>query len=343
MPVTIKDVAQYVRLSPSTVSRALNKSGYVSAEARQRIAEAIAELGYQPNWMARGLKGKPSHLIGLIIPDISNLYYTAVAHSVSDALRAHGYDLILCVNNEDPKIDLDYLKVLREKRADGIIYVHPANGSNSAFIRELTNNGMPIVELNRQREEDILDAVLADNFRGAYQMIAYLIGMGHRRIGLIIGEPDLTTGKNRLAGYRRALEDKGIPIVPELIRIGTFSRQHGEKGTRELLQLAEPPTVIFAGSNRILIGVLFVLREQGLRVPNDISVVAFDDAEWLSVWTPPITAVDIAVEEMARLAVDLLQRRITSPQNDRKPVTYLLSTSLIERESCKKLSRAQSS
>jgi len=343
MPVTIKDVAQYVRLSPSTVSRALNKSGYVSAEARQRIAEAIAELGYQPNWMARGLKGKPSHLIGLIIPDISNLYYTAVAHSVSDALRAHGYDLILCVNNEDPKIDLDYLKVLREKRADGIIYVHPANGSNSAFIRELTNNGMPIVELNRQREEDILDAVLADNFRGAYQMIAYLIGMGHRRIGLIIGEPDLTTGKNRLAGYRRALEDKGIPIVPELIRIGTFSRQHGEKGTRELLQLAEPPTVIFAGSNRILIGVLFVLREQGLRVPNDISVVAFDDAEWLSVWTPPITAVDIAVEEMARLAVDLLQRRITSPQNERKPVTYLLSTSLIERESCKKLSRAQSS
>ena len=158
-----------------------------------------------------------------------------------------------------------------------------------------------------------------------------------------MGEADLTTGKNRLAGYRRALEDKGIPIEPELIRIGSFSRQHGAKGTRELLQLAEPPTVIFAGSNRILMGTLFALREQGLRVPNDVSVVAFDDAEWLSVCTPPITAVDIAIEEMARLAVDLLQRRITSPKNQHKPVTYLLSTSLIERESCRRLSRPSSS
>ncbi len=124
---------------------------------------------------------------------------------------------------------------------------------------------------------------------------------------------------------------------PDLIRVGTFSREHGEQGTRELLDLPHPPTVIFAGSNRILVGTLAAFRDRGLRVPQDISVVAFDDAEWLSVWCPPITAVDIAIAEMAQLAVDLLQRRISSRGQNRKPVTYLLSTSIIERASCKNL------
>jgi DNA-binding LacI/PurR family transcriptional regulator len=312
----------------------LNKSGYVSEETQRRVEEAVVDLGYQPNWMARGLKGKPSHLIGLIIPDIFNVYYTAVAQSVTDTLRTHNYELILCVSNEDWEIDLNYLKVLREKQVDGIIYVHPACGSNSSFVRELANSGVPIVELNRQREKDILDAVLADNFQGAYQMTEYLIGIGHRRIGLVLGETDLTTGKNRLVGYQRALDDAGIFLDPDLIRVGSFTRQYGEEGTLELLRLAEPPTAIFAGSNRILMGTLCVVQQQGLHIPDDISVVAFDDAEWLSVWNPPITAVDIAINEMARLAVDLLQRRIAFPEKEHKPVTYQLSTSLIERNSC---------
>jgi len=208
-------------------------------------------------------------------------------------------------------------------------------------VRDLFTRGAPIVELNRQREKDILDAVLADNFQGAYQMVEYLIGMGHRRIGHILGEPDLTTAKNRLIGYRRAMEDAGIPVDPALIRIGSFTREYGEQAMGELLQLAEPPTVIFAGSNRILTGTLFALQKQGIRVPDDISVVAFDDAEWLSFWNPPITAVDIATDEMAQLAVDLLLRRIASPEREGKPVTYLLSTSLIERDSCKNLSETQ--
>jgi len=340
MYVTIKDVARHAGLSPSTVSRALNRSGYVSDEAQRRVDEAIAELGYQPNWMARSLKGKPSLTIGLIIPDIFNVYYTALARAVSATLRTQNYALILCVSNEDPETDLEYLKTLWEKRVDGIIYTHPARGHNSLFVREMANSGIPIVELNRQREKDIFDAVLADNIQGAYQMTEYLIGMGHRRIGLIVGESNLTTAKNRLVGYRRALEDAGIPIDPDLIRIGTFTREHGEKGTQELMQLTEPPSVIFAGNNRIVMGTLFALQQHDIRVPDDVSVVAFDDAEWLGVWNPPITAVDIATDEMAQLAVDLLLRRIACPKRDGKPVTYLLSTVMIERESCKELVRA---
>jgi LacI family transcriptional regulator len=339
MPVTIKDVAKRVGLSSSTVSRAINKSGYVSEETQRLVDKAVMELDYRPNWMARGLKGKPSHFIGLIIPDISNLYYTAIARSVSNELQRYNYHLILCLNEESKEIDLNYLKMLSEKRVDGILYVHPANGNNSKFVRYLANDGFPIVELNRQRESDILDAVIADNFQGAYQMTHYLISKGNCRIGLIMGETDLTTGKNRLAGYQKALEDARIPIDKDLISIGSFTRSHGEKGINELLQLIDPPTAIFAGSNRILMGVLYVLGQKGLHIPNDISIVAFNDAEWLSTWNPPITVVDIATDEMARVAVEILVRRITSPEKEHKPITYQLSTLLIERKSCKQLSK----
>jgi DNA-binding LacI/PurR family transcriptional regulator len=338
MTVTIKDVAKRTGLSPSTISRALNKSGYVGPEAQRRIDEAVAELGYQPNWMARSLKGKPLHLVGLIMPEVSSLYDNAIAQSVSDALRVHSYGLILCVSNEDPEIDRGYLRMLQEKRVDGIIYVYPKVGSNSSYVRELASQGLPIIELSRQREEGLLDAVLADNVQGAYQITKYLIDLGHCRIGLVLGETELTTGKNRLAGYRRALDDYSLPLDPNLIHIGSFTYQHGEKSTSELLQLSQPPTALLAGSNRILMGMLSVLGQQGLRIPDDISVAAFNDTEWLSIWNPPITVVDIAIDEMAQLAVDLLLRRIASPEKKYKPTTYLLSTSLIERGSCKRLS-----
>ena len=337
MSVTIRDVARHAGLSLATVSRALNDSGYVSPAARERVQQAAAALGYQPNWLARGLRGKPSGLVGLIIPDIRILYYTAVAHAVADALRACGSEMDLCVSNEDPATDLHFLTLLRDKRVDGIIYAHPARGSNSSVVRALAGSGLPIVELNRQREADLLDAVLADNERGAHQVTAYLAGLGHRRIGLIVGDPGLGNTGGRVAGYKRACAEAGLAPDPDLVRSGAFTRAHGEAATRALLALAEPPTALFAGSNRILVGVLEVLGREGIRIPADLSLAAFDDAEWLSIWNPPITAVDIAVDEMARLAVDLLQRRIAAGGAPHKPVTYVLSTRLIERESCRRM------
>lgn len=347
MTVTIKDVARHTGLSQSTVSRALNQSGYVSAETQRRVDEAIAELGYQPNWLARGLKGQPSRLVGLIVPEVSSLYDNLIIQSVSNMLHQNNYGMMLCINNEDAEVDLWYLKALKEKHVDGIIYVHPLGGTNSPFVRDLARQGIPIIELNRRREEDLLDGVLADNVQGAYQITNYLIRLGHRRIGLIMGQSELTTSQNRLAGYRHALHEAGIPIDPALIRIGSFTQEHGEAGTRELLQLgARPeaasgaPSAILAGSNRILLGLLKVLNEQNICIPDDISVAAFNDTEWLSMWNPPITTVDIATEEMARLSVELLLRRISSSSRENKPRTYLLSTMLLERASCKKVNHA---
>jgi LacI family transcriptional regulator len=334
MPCTIKDVARRAGLSSSTVSRSLNKSGYVNAVTRQRVDEAVAALGYEPNWHARGLRGKPSRLIGLIIPDISNTYYTAIARVVSNTLRARDYELVLCVNDEDAQIDLHYLQILRQKRADGILYTHPASGSNRPYLRQLALGGLPIVEINRQREKDLLDAILANNYEGACLMTEYVIRRGHRRIGLVLGEPSITTGRERLNGYLNALKEAGMPNELGLVRTGSFTRGHGERATRDLLDLPEPPTVIFAGSNRILMGVLAALDERGLSVPGDMSVVSFDDSEWLSIWQPPITCVDVAVDEMARLAAELLLQRIENPSEPRTPATYQFAASLIERASC---------
>jgi LacI family transcriptional regulator len=248
--------------------------------------------------------------------------------------------MMLCISNEDAGADLGYLKTLTERRVDGIVYVHPLHGSNSPFVRQLATEGLPIIEMNRRHEEDLLDGVLADNVQGAYQITNYLIGLGHQRIGLIMGQTDLTTGLNRLTGYRYALNDAGLPVDQALIRIGSFTPEHGEAGTHELWQLAERPTAILAGSNRILMGILKVLNEQNIRIPDDLSVAAFNDTEWLSIWNPPITTVDVATEEMARLSVELLLRRISSSPKEYKPRTYLLSTSLIERESCKKVNQS---
>jgi DNA-binding LacI/PurR family transcriptional regulator len=334
MPVTIKDVAERAGLSPATVSRALNQSGYVSADAQRRIDEAVDELGYQPNWLARGLKGQASRLVGLIVPEIASLYDSLIIQSVSTMLHENSYGMILCINNEDAEVDLGYLKILQEKRVDGIIYTQPLHGNNSKFVRHLVQKGIPVIELNRRCEDNLLDGVLADNVQSAYQITNYLIGLGHRRIGLVMGQTDLTTGEYRFTGYRHALNDADIPIDKSLIRIGSFSQAHGEAGMQELLQLPERPTAVLAGSNRILMGILKVLGERNICIPGDMSVAAFNDTEWLSIWNPPITTVDIATEEMAKLSVELLLRRITSSVKETKPTTYLLSTSLIERGSC---------
>ncbi len=336
--VTIVDVAMAAGLSPSTVSRVLNQKGYYSAENEQKVRHAVESLGYRPSWSARSLKGAPTRVVGLIIPDISNVFYTTLAGALLTRMRVLDYDMILCVNDENAQLDLNYLEMLQQKGVDGIFYTHPAHGNNSVHVRRLVAEGLPIVELNRQREKNFLDAVLPDNFRGVHQAVEYLASLGHRRIGFISGSAEITTGHERLLGYQSAVRLLGLDDDPALLKIGAFTRQHGEQATAELLALPNRPTALIAGSNRISMGALMVMGQAAIRIPDDMSVIGYNDTEWLTAWNPPITAVDIAVDEMAQLAVDLLHRRVSGGNGgDSKPVTYHLSTSLIIRQSCRKI------
>ncbi len=338
--VSIVDVARKAGLSQATVSRVLNKSGYYSAETLEKVEAAIRELGYAPNRTAQSLKGKFSQMIGVIIPDISNVFYTALARSMLGELEKNGYETVLCVHEEDAHKDLAYLKLLEQKNVDGVLYTHPSGGSNSFYLRKLVEEGMAIIEVNRQREKNLLDAVLADNVRGVQQVIHYLHGLGHQKIAMISGSLDTTTGAERLTGYQNALAQLGIALRPELLKIGQFNRSYGEAAMLELLDLpaAQRPTAVFATSNRLALGALYVLGQKTICIPQDLSVVAFDDAEWMAAWNPPICTVDIAIDEMSRLAVNLLLQRIGQTGERPKPVTYHLETSLIVRQSCSAVS-----
>jgi LacI family transcriptional regulator len=339
-PVTIKDLAAYANVSPATVSRVINNSGYVRDDTRKRVEAAIKQLDFHPDARARALRGMPSSLVALVIPSILNVFYTALAESIENALKQSGYTMLLGVTDDDPDAYLNYLNQFGELKVDGIICVPPPNAKCLPTIREMVSQGMPMVEVNRQHEECLLDAVLADNFQGARQGTEYLINLGHRRIALVVGPQETSTGRNRLEGFRWTMADARIEVDPELVKIGEFSKEYGIQAAEALLRVSPRPTAIFTTSNRLLIGVMTVLTKHQICVPGDISIISFDDSEWLSFWQPPITAVDIAVDEMGMLAVELLMRWINGGAQPDMPRTYSLSTTLIERRSCRRLARA---
>jgi LacI family transcriptional regulator len=309
----------------------------VGEETRRRVEEAIAELGYRPDARARGLRGKPSKLVALIIPDILNVYYTAVSQAIEQYLAQRGYNMLLGITGDSAERYIEYLHLLWERRVDGIIYVPPPTGDYSKHTRNLVAQGVPIVEVNRQREADLVDCVLADNFRGAYLATEHLIGLGHERIALIVGSPETTTGRDRIQGFKWAMRDGGLEIDPHLLKSGSFDMKYGLEATEKILALSPRPTAIFTTSNRLLMGTMTALTKHDIHVPDDISLVTFDDSEWLTFWQPPVTTVDAAAEEMGILAVELLMRWIREGRPPDKPRTYSLSAMLVERKSCKRV------
>ena len=338
MPVTIKDVARHANVSPSTVSRVLNQNDYVSEVTRDRVEKVVRELQYQPKSTTRGTRNKQTLLVGLIIPDILNAYFATVAQSTLENLRKRGYNLLIQISNEDPELELDYLRMLQDRQVDGIIYVPVASSKNSAIIRNMAAKGMPMIELSRGRETNVLDAVLADNFGGSYMAVEHLLRLGHRRVALINNaSTSSTTAYDRYLGYQKALEDYGVVLDETLVKMKEASKMWGIEATRMLLQDQPWPTAIFVASNRILVGVLTELIAHKVRVPEEISIITFDDSEWLRLWQSPITTVGVAVEEMGELAVQLLLKRVEEGPPKQKPVTYRLSVTLIERQSCARI------
>jgi len=335
--ITITDLAEKAGVSISTASRVINNKQYVSPETRKKVENAIASMNFHPDQNARGLRGISSKLVALVIPDILNVYYTNISKEIEVKLRKKGYTMLLGVTHDDSNLMMDYLENFTKINVDGIIYVPPPEKDTSPFVRSLVQMGIPIVEFNRRREKDLFDGVVADNFGAATQALDHLYTLGHRKIAFIVGSQKTTTGSRRLEGYKYFLNKNGIDLIPELIKEGTFSREFGEKATREILNNSgkHKPTAIFTTSNRLLMGTMKVLRERQVNVPEDISVIAMDDAEWLEVFEPSITTVDVAIAQMASLTVDLLLARIDSGNRIENPRTYTLSTTLKVRKSCK--------
>jgi len=327
----MKDIAEYLGVSPSTVSRAVNNTGYVSQELRHRIEQAVRELDYQPNLLARGLRKQATNMVGLVVPDLMNPHYTGVAQTIEGLLAEHDYRLILSVSKENPQSELFYLQALHKQRVAGIII--SSVGKNDPYLGHLVRQGIPVVAHSREVKSPGVDNVLASDAEGALQVTRHLIHLGHRKIAIICGPQELSTGRERLRGYIEALTEAGISVRESLIKVGAFQRSFGAEAAAQLLDAPDRPTAIFAAGGELMTGLMKAFFERGVDIPAEMSVVGYDDPDWFSFWHPPITTVAMDVDFLSRKTVELLLRRLSAPKAVRRSVNVSVPISFVVRSS----------
>lgn len=328
---TMEDVARAAEVSYATVSRVVNGKGYVSAETRDRVTAAIAETGYVVNRQARGLAGGRSQVVGLVVPDLDTSYIGEIIRGIDEELAAASYDLTLYTTHHRKHRESVFVTTLTSGLADGLLLVLPSDPA--AYIDSFVRRGFPYVLIDHGGIEARGPSVGATNRQGARDAVAYLIGLGHRRIGCVTGNLAIGSGAERLEGYRAALAANGLPDDPALVREGDFHQPLGYDRTRELLALPDPPTAIFAGNDVSAFGVMEAVRDAGLSIGTDISIVGFDDIPAASSVHPPLTTVRQPLREMGALATRMLLAAIDDPS---RPVEHIdLPTELVIRASCR--------
>ena len=326
---TVLDVAKRAGVSPITVSRVINNSGYISAATRDRVETVIKEIGYVPNTLARGLRSKRTNTLALVVTDITNPYFTSMARGVEDVAGASNYAVIYCNTDESETKEEKYANILAQRQVDGVLLVPACE--NAKIINFLKSNDISVVVLDRRVSGVNTDFVRADSENGANRLIKLLIGLGHERIAVITGPKKVSTAVDRVKGYRQALVDAGLK-ENELVYYGSFTQQSGYDFTKQAMLQSPRPTAIFAANNFILLGVVKALRELQLKVPENISVVGFDDFPESMLVKPFFTAVLQPAYEMGRLAAELLLKRISGELSG-ECQKIILQTELIERES----------
>ena len=328
--VTLRDVANLAGVSTATVSAVVNSSTYVSPKLTSRVKAAMKELDYSPNEVARSLKNKSTRTLGLIIPHISH-FFTALIKGVENTVNDEGYTLVLCSNHGNILREKETIKMLKAKRVDGLIMA--AVGEGEAYLESCLGIGLPIVFVDRIPAPGRIDVVVCDNFQGAYDAVSHLIQLGHQRIGAILDRAGLYTSRERMAGFKQALADHHLHVDPLLIREGNATVESAHEHGKNLINLGNPPTAIFAVNNQTIIGLMKALSQEGLVCPRDISVVGFDDVEWADYFSPRLTTVALPSFEVGHRAAKLLIKRLTTKASF-APETVTLKTSLVVRDSC---------
>ena len=329
---SLKDVARHARVSTATVSRVLNHPDIVIPKTRERVERSMRDLKYIPSRVARRLRiqSGQTNIIGLLIPDIQNPFFSEVARGVEDVTYANNYALILCNANDDPKREKFYIDVLRMEAVDGVLFmpIHETDPVAADMVRE----GMPFVCVDRSLSNIDVDTVELDNYAGAYQAVELLIKIGHRRIGLISGRPNVSTSRGRRLGYEDALRDNRIPLEKDLIRVGDYRQESGILLTEKLLNLSAPPSALFVANNRMTMGAMAVIQKRRLKIPEEIAIISFDDFSWAEFLESPLTVVRLPAYDMGRKAAELLLQRLVEPE--REPILIRLAPKLIIRKSC---------
>src|SRR5690625_77653 len=329
---TLKDLAKYTGFSKSTISRAFTHPEKVKKSSLKKIQTAVDKLGYQPSRVAQRLRsgqGK-AKVMGLIIPDIMNPFFADITRGIEDFAHTNGYVLILNNSNGDLERQKMCLETLRMESVDGVIL--PPVSESDRYVEGLVNEGFVVVCVDRRLKNVPVDSVVSDNRKGAYIATSHMIKLGHKRIAYIGGNSRISTAKERIEGYKEALSDHGIDIDNESILEGDSRQESGERLTKKLLRHSNPPSALFTGNNMMTLGALAACYRENIHIPEQLSLVGYDDVPWAEALNPPATVIDQPGYEIGRLAAETLISRIQSP--NRSPVTIPLTPKLVIRDSC---------
>ncbi|MEQ1761502.1 MAG: LacI family DNA-binding transcriptional regulator [Pyrinomonadaceae bacterium] len=340
-PATLSDVAATIGVAPMTVSRVINGNGYVSEETREKVLEAVKKMNYRRNGLARNLKRQRTDTVGLVIGDISNPFSTELANAVRESLSARGYNLFICISEHSAKEDIAAFESFVDHNIDGIIVATRSNEEGDERLNEIADSGVPIVVVGRDFRHESVDSISADNFTGGFEATQHLIDLGHNRIGFIGAGFENRSRLKRLQGYLSALTKHGIQIDERLITgrrdssrdtPGYSTEAIGYEGMKRLLSLPIRPTAVFARNDFTAVGAISAAKEAGLRIPQDIAIVGFDDTPLAVHTTPPLTTVRQPMKLQGQLAAEMLLRRISGEAEDTTE-KRILDCELIIRES----------
>ena len=324
----ISDVAALAGVSTATVSRALNGKATVDPELTARVLAAAEELGYRPNGPARNLRKQETAVLALIISDVENPFFTAIARGVEDVAHAAGYSLVLCNSDDEQAKEREYVDVALQERVAGVLLSPTGNAGTAELLEQHT---IPVVAVDRPLPEGRSDTVLLNNRPAAEEATLHLAERGYRRIGCLPGPSGVLTADERLAGYRDGLRAAKLPSSAALVRRSRFKADGARDSARSLLTQDEPPDAVLVANNVMAVGVLETLAELGLRPGRDVGVLAFDDAPWTTLLDPPLTVVAQPAYDMGAVAAQLLLDRLSNPGD--APTIQTLSANLVVRGS----------
>ncbi len=308
---TMRHVAMLADVSIATVSAVINGTASVRPERKKRVLDAMAALNYFPDAIARGLKTGKTNALGVVVPDITNPFYPEVIRGVEDIARQAGYSVLLCDSNEDPRREADHLNSLFSRRVDGVLL---ACCVNSTAVSGTFRGRYPVVYIDRIPPVAFEAAVSSDNIHAGAMATRHLLELGHQRIAMVVGHLGLSPHRDRLEGFRKAMQESHLPILDEYLIAGDLQIEDSLRTCRQLLDLPNPPTAIMVGNNKLLLGVLAGLEERAIRVPHQISILGFDDYLWNRYFSPSLTAVAQSTFEMGKRACELLLHSIQNDQ-----------------------------
>jgi len=306
---TLRDVAREAGLSVAAVGRALGKYGSVSDQARKRVLKAARKIGYEPNMVARSLRRKITHQIGIIIPDIRNPNFTETVRGVQDAAIEHGYSLMLYNSDENKDKEKLYLSRLYARRIDGLIFC-PTEGTYNEYLTKIIEKNLPVVIYDREIDDIRAPQLVLDNKGGAQQAVNLFVRLGHRRIAFINLSSSVSSLRDRFEGYKKGLKENGIPFDPKLVRHVGLQQEEICQSIRELGNIRNSPTALVVAENLLVVQVLLAFKKHKIKIPERIGIIGFGESRWSPLTDPPLTTVSVSTYLTGKMIFEVLLRRI---------------------------------